>query len=543
MQRVAKYLYVRGRSYTFRRSVPPYARPAFNGVTEYVRSLGDIAEKRALALRAVHEELTDQKIAAAKGRDRAKQRVDDVLRIKHVPDREEIERAVRSWLVETETRSSEQPPRGRQRTDDHVRDLGLIDAEVVRVMRSNTGEAPLMTRWIAEAMIQSHGWSMPPVGPLRSMLEDRVARGQRELVARQRSELTWDDQPQPTHRLFSPEEFARDREVVQAPILRSVSLLDVLDQYFAEQQPSIATIKKWTTALSSLIDHLGHDDAARVTSDDIVGWKNALLAPNSEGERTRGQMTVRHGYLGAVKPVFGWAVANKLLPFNPVLGVKVSVPRRTRTRSEKGYTDAEAKTVLLAARAVDCTSDRSFGAFARRWLPWLCAYTGARVGEMAQLRAGDVAQAHDGIWYVTITPEAGTQKGGFARKVSLHPHLIEQGFVEAIRGRKGPLFYDPSLKKLGSKGNPQHKKVAQRVADWVRSLGITDRELQPNHGWRHRFITIARDIGMDPDVRRAITAHAAKDQHQDYGDVLVRSSYRALIRFPRYEWRPDSDNT
>jgi hypothetical protein len=98
------------------------------------------------------------------------------------------------------------------------------------------------------------------------------------------------------------------------------------------------------------------------------------------------------------------------------------------------------------------------------------------------------------------------------------------------------LFYDPTRKRNGSVGNPQHKKVAQRVADWVRqTVGLTDKELQPNHGWRHRFITIARDIRMDPDVRRAITGHSALDEHGDYGDTLIRSSHRWLAEFPRYE--------
>lgn len=288
--------------------------------------------------------------------------------------------------------------------------------------------------------------------------------------------------------------------------------------------------------MRTLIEHLGHDDAARVTSDDIVAWKDALLVPEQDGNRTRSQMTVRHGYLGAVKPVFGWAVSNKLIETNPVAGVGVAVPRRTRNRAEKGYTDEEARTVLRAAQEIDWEADETFIAFARRWLPWLCAYTGARVGEMAQLRAEDVAQTDEGIWYITVTPEAGSQKGGFARKVALHPHLVEQGFPLAVKARSGPLFYDPQRRRRGAKGNPQHKKVAQRVADWVRSLGLLDRELQPNHGWRHRFASVARRIKIDPDIRRAIIGHAASDEHQEYGDVTVPMVYEALLRFPRYEW-------
>ena len=540
MQPVAKHLFRRGGSYTFRKAIPVYARPAFGGIREYVRSLGDVSETRARALAALHAEYCARLIDDARNRSKPRSAVSDILRVRRIPDRAEVERAVRKWLVAMEDSATSQIPRGQPEADQQARDLGMQEAEVVRVMRARNGEAPLTTRWIADALIQSNDWLIGADDPLRALLEDRVARGQRELAARLRAELSWEDRPAPTHRIFMPEAFAQDRDVPEASTRRAVPLLNVLEGYFAEQEPSAATVKKWRTALNSLIAHLGHDDAARVTSDDIVGWKNALLATGDDGKRARGQATVRNGYVGAVKPVFGWAVANRLIATNPVVGVGVAVPRKTRTRSEKGYTDCEAKTVLLAALAIEWEADGTFLAFARRWLPWLCAYTGARVGEMAQLRAEDVAQSDDGVWYVTVTPEAGTQKGGFARKVALHPHLIEQGFIAAAKKRCGPLFYDPARKRQGSNGNPQHKKVAQRVADWVRSLGITDKELQPNHGWRHKFITVARDIGMDPDIRRAITAHAAKDEHQDYGDVLVRSSHRALASFPRYDWEAET---
>lgn len=537
MQRVAKYLYRRGGGYTFRRAIPADARPAFGGLREYFRSLGDVTETRAKALATVHNEICTRLIDEARGAKQRPQRGLDFMRVRRIPEREEVERAVRAWLAEMELVSPLAAPSAGPEADERARDLKHLDAEVVRLMRSGRGETPLMTRWIADTLIETHGWSIPQDEPLRSLLENRVARGQHELAARLQAELAWEDQPQPTHRMFAPHEFLRDAEnKAQPEARRYVALTEVLEGYFAEQEPAAATVKKWTTAMNALIGHLGHDDAARVTPDDIVGWKNALLIPDASGVRPRSQMTVRHGYLGAVKPVFAWAVANRLIQENPVSGVHISVPRRTRKRAEKGYTDAEAKTVLLAAQQIDCAADGTFLAFARRWLPWLCAYTGARVGEMAQLRREDVARTEDGIWYVTITPEAGTQKGGFTRKVALHPHLIEQAFIRAIRQRTGPLFFDPSRRRKGSIGNPQHKKVAQRVADWVRSLGIDDPELQPNHGWRHRFASVARRAKIDPDVRRAIIGHAATDEHQDYGDVTVQMIAEALSAFPRFEW-------
>jgi hypothetical protein len=52
----------------------------------------------------------------------------------------------------------------------------------------------------------------------------------------------------------------------------------------------------------------------------------------------------------------------------------------------------------------------------------------------------------------------------------------------------------------GSASDPSFKKVAERLAGWVHSLGITDPAITPNYAWRHRFKTIGRQVGMDPAV-------------------------------------------
>lgn len=529
MQRVAKHLYRRGNGYTFRRVIPPYAQGLFGGKREYVVSLGDVSLRKAQDEAAFHRAHCNRLIEEARGKSKPLRSAADVIRVRRVPDQKEIERAVRAWLVDCEGRMAQTNGGS---PDEAVRDLTFLDAEVIRQMRNGRGDAPLTTRWIADELIERNDWRFTS-DTLLSFLEDRVARGQRELASRVKAEISWGDAPQPTHRMFAPGEFERDRDHQRGP-RASVSFQTIFKRYLSERKPAADTVKAWTSAVNSLTLYLGHDDAARVTPEDIVGWKDFLLSDESG---SRSAVTVRHKYLGAVKPIFGFAERNKLIAVNPVVGVTVTVPKRVRTRATKGFTDAEAKQVLSAALAIDTTRDgRSFVALARRWLPWLCAYTGARVGEMAQLRRQDVAQNEEGIWFLTITPEAGSQKGGFARQVAVHPHLIEQGFIEAIKDRTGPLFYDPDRKHQGSTGNAQHKKMAQRVADWVRkTVGVTDPELQPNHGWRHRFITIARDIRMDEDVRRAITGHKSKDEHGDYGDTLIRSSYRWLSEFPRYE--------
>src|SRR5690606_732151 len=115
--------------------------------------------------------------------------------------------------------------------------------------------------------------------------------------------------------------------------------------------------------------------------------------------------------------------------------------------------DTEARTILVATLDTPPDTFSPQHAAARRWVPWLCAYLGARVGEVGQLRGMDIKQ-EDGVWLVWITPDAGSTKNESARYVALHPHLIEQGFLKFVKKTgAGPLFYDPNRRRKGSEQN------------------------------------------------------------------------------------------
>src|SRR5262249_15967569 len=153
----------------------------------------------------------------------------------------------------------------------------------------------------------------------------------------------------------------------------------------------------------------------------------------------RTPITVRDVWRVACRTVFGWALAQGLITNNPFAGVRVTVPRKNITRETKAFTDAEAKILLTAASAI--SNPRTKGEVVRRWVPWLCAYTGARSGEITQLRGLDVLP--HGVPAIKITPEAGTVKTRKPRTVPLHEHLIKQGFLTfAKESGRGPLFYN-----------------------------------------------------------------------------------------------------
>ncbi|MFY9294082.1 MAG: hypothetical protein WAP03_25835 [Methylorubrum rhodinum] len=103
-----------------------------------------------------------------------------------------------------------------------------------------------------------------------------------------------------------------------------------------------------------------------------------------------------------------WAVANRRIAVNPVLGITVKVPKAVRLR-DRDFTDDEAHTILKAASGPPNPRLSPGHAAARRWVPWLCAYSGSRVNEMTQLRGCDL-RVEKGVRLIRISPEAGSVK-------------------------------------------------------------------------------------------------------------------------------------
>jgi integrase len=172
-------------------------------------------------------------------------------------------------------------------------------------------------------------------------------------------------------------------------------------------------------------------------------------------------------------------------------------------------------------------------------VPWLCAYSGARAGEITQLRGQDVEE-RDGFFAMKLTPDAGTIKTATARTVPIHEHVIEQGFLAYVRAKgKGPLFYTvDTAKAVSDPTNPKRPravKARERLAAWVRALGVTDTAVQPNHAWRHTFKRRAARAKIEAIVRDTICGHATKDVGDEYETPTVEDMANALRSFPRYQ--------
>jgi len=291
-----------------------------------------------------------------------------------------------------------------------------------------------------------------------------------------------------------------------------------------------ATYESYRNTMGRFVAFLGHDDAGRVTDKDVLAFKDHRLAEiNPRTGKPISAKTVKDSDLSGLKSIFGWAVTNRRVAINPVTGITIKLGKQVKLRS-KGFTEPEALALLAAAWGYQPGREHPKLAAAKKWTPWLCAYTGARIGEMVQLRKEDLRQ-EDGHWVLTITPEAGTVKTNEARDVVLHGHLVDLGFPAFVASCKpGHLFMTPAPD--GSLRGPW-RTAKNRVTEFVRTV-VTDLGVKPNHGWRHRFKTVGRESGVDSRHLDAIQGHAPRTAGDDYGDVTIKVQALAMAKVPRY---------
>jgi integrase len=323
------------------------------------------------------------------------------------------------------------------------------------------------------------------------------------------------------------------------------SAVQLFEAYSQDRKVKPSTIARQRVVFPALDAWLEAEGLTTVTLDNDAAqrWIDRVAA---EG---RAAKTIKDVWLAAPRAVFAWAKRKRKLrrTDNPFEGLTVEKHRPTVTR-QKEFTEAETQTILRAALALRNIPSTHKGKLvqveaARRWVPWLCAYTGARVGEMTQLRACDVERQACGP-VVCITPEAGTVKNDKARTVPIHSHLVEQGFlefVEVVRAQHGPEQPLFNTGKVG-KGRGPAERAREDLATWVRDLGVTDKRIQPNHAWRHTWKRRAARARIEAGIRDAVCGHAPRTVADYYEQPTVEDMANALKHFPPYEVDSDCGN-
>ena len=142
------------------------------------------------------------------------------------------------------------------------------------------------------------------------------------------------------------------------------------------------------------------------------------------------------------------------------------------------------------------------------WLPLLGFFTGARLGELAQLQLSDIYQK-DKIWVLDINEEGEgkTLKTGYSKRlIPLHDELIRIGFLRfhqaQLSEKHKRLFPALQSENLG----PSHtaSKWFQR---YKKSLGFPADGRKSFHSFRHTFANSMKQVGVTESLAAGILGH------------------------------------
>ena len=308
------------------------------------------------------------------------------------------------------------------------------------------------------------------------------------------------------------------------------SVSDLYKRWAAYQanKKAPSTIRRYGPSLESLDRFWAGKDWRLIGGDDIFDWANHRRTVDGIAART-----INRNDLVAVSSVFAWATTRqggRKRSDNPVAGIRLDVDRQTTTR-EKFFKDSEVSAILLAARNAKPSRRYPRASASRRWAPWICAYTGARIQEVCWLSRNDIRQ-EDGIWVIHF-PQT---KTNVARTVPIHPALIDEGLL-AFREQApdGFLFVGDVPQKEGATRTQQEQRASE-LAEWVQEQVNLEDGVSPNHGWRHTFVTRAEEANISKRFSNAITGH---NHGKDVSDGYFRGRMSALKirmdRYPRYE--------
>jgi len=189
--------------------------------------------------------------------------------------------------------------------------------------------------------------------------------------------------------------------------------------------------------------------------------------------------------------IFSYAVERNFVSTSVMNGLNMNLS------NDNSYAKYEDHEVLMILNGVNQQKD-----IAKKWMCWLAAYTGARRGEIIQLRKQDVkfdikTKRH----FLLITDSAGPIKTKNAlRGVPIHNELMQEGFLSYVESQNDKLFEGLNADSF-TKWFPGFRE----------SLGIIKHDdyhqRKVFHSFRHSFITKSRAVGNQVDKVQQVVGH------------------------------------
>lgn len=354
-----------------------------------------------------------------------------------------------------------------------------------------------------------------------------------EIVANQlASEFDWE--------LPTPQPNVPD--LAKNPLIKSVPLRSIWDDYIKEhsQQWQKGTLAENNEAFRAFIEIAGEISTTDLNVEVVRNYKreysdypahrtrgaNAKLSLEELREKSdarlshasvSNRMTLINGFLN-------WAEKHKYIEENPLSEL---VPKRDKSKRDRDPFTLDDLTLMFGHPKFTQGAYKNDWEF---WLPVLAVYTGARMGELCQLKGSDVVGTN-GITYFNIHDydENTLKTSNSIRKIPIHRHLVELGILELAEKRGKLHLFD-----IQQHTEKRSHYPSKRFGTFKSKLGFGRRKTF--HSFRHTF----RDALSRADVRDSLVStlmghHESNITFRTYGSEASLEQLDAAIQKINYE--------
>lgn len=316
-----------------------------------------------------------------------------------------------------------------------------------------------------------------------------------------------------THKLVQARQAARKRAGASAS---GTDLSALVDRWIERTRPrsrgTITQARRWCREFQQVT---GCNDVRRITQADVLAFARNLEQQASRGAFSNG--TAQAG-LRRIAKLFGTAQALGIVQVNVAAGITIATPNTApfADNAPRGYTDADVQLILSRVHELRRPTDRLL----LRWM----LYSGARAGDLTNIRPGDVREVSSIVVADIHDRHAGgsLKNKGAVRLLPVHSAVLPDVLAHAGACGSDPLF-------PGSTAQRAANRFQQLANAWLRSIG-----LDTAHAARHSAVARMRAVGIAEQTIAAVVGHGPKNVTAHYGRALPVATLRDAIEMIRY---------